>query len=625
MTNIFCFQGELPPRWEEALDALAPELNLHPGKDGLPLTAVHSDHLAVRWEGGAFTVEWAQPVQFYRALSLLPDPPAPCQLQENPCFETVGMMFDASRNAVLRPETIRLFLRKMALMGMNLAMMYTEDTYEVPGHPYFGYQRGRYAQEELRALDDYADMLGIELCPCIQTLGHLNRVLHWPAYEALQDNGEVLLADREETYALIREMLSAASAPFRSRRIHIGMDEAHGVGLGRHLRLMGYEPPDQILRRHLERVLDITRELGLAPMMWSDMYFRLESPSNGYYDDFIPSRAAAESVAPGVDLVYWDYYHERKEDYALQLKRHQALGAPTVFAGGLWTWNGPAPDYEKARTCTLAGLSACREAGVPLVFATAWGDNGAETDLLSALMGMQLFAEFAYHGSCEEEWMARRTRACCQADAKAFWGLTRFNRLPEMNSDPDQPINMAKLLLYQDPLVQLCSEDLKGLGLDLEAHYGALAREYAGYAAQGGGLAQLWSFYAALAEALAKKSRWHRDAAAAVAAGDRAGAEALSGGLGEAIEAMEALRRAWEALWNAHNKPQGFEVIDGRLGWVCARLDTARRRMAAFAGGEVDVIPELLEPALPFLTRPDGSMRGSFWFGEIASACKIDG
>lgn len=38
-------------------------------------------------------------------------------------------------------------------------------------------------------------MLGIELCPCVQTLGHLNRALHWPAMRRLQDNDEVLLAD----------------------------------------------------------------------------------------------------------------------------------------------------------------------------------------------------------------------------------------------------------------------------------------------------------------------------------------------------------------------------------------------------------------------------------------------
>ena len=87
-------------------------------------------------------------------------------------------MFDVSRNAVLRPDALRGFLRRMALMGLDVGMMYTEDTYEVPGEPYFGYMRGRYSIEELRALDDYAAILGIELVPCIQTLGHLNRVLH---------------------------------------------------------------------------------------------------------------------------------------------------------------------------------------------------------------------------------------------------------------------------------------------------------------------------------------------------------------------------------------------------------------------------------------------------------------
>ena len=84
--------------------------------------------------------------------------------------------------------------------------------------------------------------------------------------------------------------------------------------------------------------------------------------------------------------------------------------------------------------------------------------------------------------------------------------------------------------------------------------------------------------------------------------------------------AVEALRLAWLSLWNATNKPHGFEVIDGRLGGVAARLDTAQRRMRAFAAGECDTIPELAEPALP-----DGTLDGSYRVGEILSACKIDG
>lgn len=312
--------GDLPARCSDALAALAPELGMVPAAEGVPVRGHRGAALAVCCDGASVTIEWAQPIQFYRALSLLPRPLAACDIREEPCFETVGMMFDTSRNAVLRPDTLRSFLRKMALMGMNLGMMYTEDTYEVPGQPYLGYQRGRYTYEELHALDDYADMLGIELCPCVQTLGHLNRALHWPAMRRLQDNDEVLLADSEETYSFLRQILTAASAPYRSKRIHIGMDEAHGVGMGAHLRLHGYEKPYDILRRHLKRVLDIVNELGLSPMMWSDMYFRLESPTNGYYDGPMPSQQAVDAVVPGVELVYWDYYHMREAEYDEQLK-----------------------------------------------------------------------------------------------------------------------------------------------------------------------------------------------------------------------------------------------------------------------------------------------------------------
>ena len=580
--------GDLPARCSDALAALAPELGMVPAAEGVPVRGHRGAALAVCCDGASVTIEWAQPIQFYRALSLLPRPLAACDIREEPCFETVGMMFDTSRNAVLRPDTLRSFLRKMALMGMNLGMMYTEDTYEVPGQPYFGYQRGRYTYEELHALDDYADMLGIELCPCVQTLGHLNRALHWPAMRRLQDNDEVLLADSEETYSFLRQILTAASAPYRSKRIHIGMDEAHGVGMGAHLRLHGYEKPYDILRRHLKRVLDIVNELGLSPMMWSDMYFRLESPTNGYYDGPMPSQQAVDAVVPGVELVYWDYYHMREAEYDEQLKKHDALHAPTVFAGGIWTWCGPAPDYDKTRTATLAGLSACRKAGVPLVFATAWGDNGAEANLYTALLGMQMFAEFTYHGSFEDEWLAQRMRVCCQADARAFWDLTLFNHMEGMRSGEFRPVNAAKMLLYQDPLVQLFTKDTQGFALS--RHYAALAPRYEAYTAEGGAFAPLWQFYAMLADVLAKKCVWHEQASQAVVSHDTALAKQLADGLTETIGAVEALRLAWLSLWNATNKPHGFEVIDGRLGGVAARLDTAQRRMRAFAAGECDTI-----------------------------------
>jgi len=40
-------------------------------------------------------------------------------------------------------------------------------------------------------------------------------------------------------------------------------------------------------------------------------------------------------------------------------------------------------------------------------------------------------------------------------------------------------------------------------------------------------------------------------------------------------------------------KPFGWEELDGRYGWVIARLRGAKRRIEAYLSGEISSIPEL--------------------------------
>ena len=62
------------------------------------------------------------------------------------------------------------------------------------------------------------------------------------------------------------------------------MDEAWDIGLGKYLADNGYRRRFDILSEHLKRVVEITKKLGLSPMIWSDMYFRLGSKTGEYYD-----------------------------------------------------------------------------------------------------------------------------------------------------------------------------------------------------------------------------------------------------------------------------------------------------------------------------------------------------
>ena len=63
------------------------------------------------------------------------------------------MSVDCSRNSVMTVDALKEWIDIISDLGYNHLMLYTEDTYEVEGHPYFGYARGRYSKAELKELN----------------------------------------------------------------------------------------------------------------------------------------------------------------------------------------------------------------------------------------------------------------------------------------------------------------------------------------------------------------------------------------------------------------------------------------------------------------------------------------
>ncbi len=400
----------------------------------------------------------------------------------------------------------------------------------------------------------------------------------------------------------------------------LDMDEAFGVGLGKHLQKYGYEDPHGIMGRHLKRVLEITEKYGLDAMIWSDMYFQLDGGS--YYECGEPSQAAKDAVDPRATLVYWDYYHDDQDFYEDMLRKHRILSPKTAFAGGLWNWSGPAIDYPVAIANTIPALAAARKYGVQTVLATMWGDDGAEANLLSTLLGLQLYAELTYAEGYDPDHLEECFSRCCQADAQAFLDISLLNTVPGIVSTTKYPSNFLKIMLYQDPLVQLFEEDTKDLSMS--EHYASLVGLYARRARENPQYALLFDYFAILAQTLVLKCHWHEHAAKAVRAGDRETALALSQDVEPMLQSLETLRLTRRKLWEQTNRPQGFEVLDGRMGAIRARMSTAGEKMAQFASGKREDIPELTEKTLPYRRNPDNSFQWTNTMWEITTASKID-
>lgn len=600
--------SNLPDEYWAGLELLSGELNITEGDNGVPISVEHAEELRISWDGERCVIVCREKAHFFRGLTLFlgelsKGKNEPFYISETPAFDKSGAMFDVSRNAVLKPESVEFLLRKMARMGMNAAMLYTEDTYELQGYPYFGYQRGAYSAKEIKRLDDYADALGIELIPCIQTLGHLGNVLKWEQMGKYADTAEVLLCDDDEVYRFIEDMLVAASSSVRSKRIHIGMDEAMDLGLGRFLQQHNYEDGFSIITRHFNRVTEILERLGLTPYIWSDMYFRLASKTRDYYDleGSIPQEVI-DQVPKNMNLVYWDYYHSEESFYAEFIERHQRFSNRLIFAGGLWTWVSPAMHYGQAFQNSIPALKQCRNKGVREVFVTMWGDDGAESSLMASLLGLQLYAEYTFADLVSIEKLSERFACCTGESADAFLDISRMDHPGEKRLEGEmpgtEPKNYSRILLYSDPLLDLFAKDLEGI--DLTEHYQEMTEVMKRHAEESRELSDMFSFYTALADFLSVKCNISSRIREAYTAGDRTGLKYLeSDVLPLAIQKVQVLRIIWRKLWFKFNKPFGFEVIDIRLGGVEARLDTAANRLRDYLEGSCSRIEELEKTCLP--------------------------
>ena len=115
----------------------------------------------------------------------------------------MGVMLDCARNAVPKIETVKAYIARLALLGYDYMGLYVEDCFELKNYPIFGYMRGGYTVEELKEINRYGEIFGVEIMPFIQTLGHIGTLFRHEAFKDVYDIRETFIAYGEKTYALI--------------------------------------------------------------------------------------------------------------------------------------------------------------------------------------------------------------------------------------------------------------------------------------------------------------------------------------------------------------------------------------------------------------------------------------
>ena len=539
------------------------------------------------------------------------------ECDESTPFKTLGIMLDVSRNMVMRIDHLKMWLRRLALSGYNMVMLYTEDVYELPDEPFFGYMRGAYTLDEIRELDVYASRLGIELVGCIQTLGHLEQILKWDgAYNKVKDTASVLMVDEPETYKLIEKMIRFWSEALTSRRIHIGMDETHDLGRGRFLDVHGYESGFELFNRHLGKVNAICKEAGLSPMIWSDMYFRLSNPDQDYYDlEHAVPEAVQKKIPQNVQLVYWDYYHQDAAMYEKMIQRHRDIGFDPVMGSGIWTWTRLWYDHKKTMQTAVPCIQACRKQKVSELFFTMWGDDGAYCNYDSSLAGIIFCADLAFGVPANDphKETSRRFAAICQSSYEAHLVASDIEAWDDFGVDP-------ALMIWDDPLLGILFDDCKRrnpeFDLKLSDRYDEMLRKLLPY--QEECFAGDFEHIINALQLLLLKLELRGALEAAYDRDDRIALRQIAVSLIPAvIAAVWEFDASFRRQWLKCAKPFGLEVIQARNAVQAARLEETALRIREYLDGTVASIEELdarispSEKTVNFLLRCNRVVTGS--------------
>lgn len=548
--------------------------------EGLLLKAIQDKNLIIEKTETTITITYDIEQHFYMALarSMVMSTGTHCIAAK---AKRLGFMVDCSRNAVAKPETVKQLICMLVMAGYDYMELYTEETYELPDEPYFGYKRGRYSAEELKEIVAFADIFQLEMVPCMQTLAHLSRLANWMPYYDFMDIDDILLVNDERTYQLIRKCVRFWKEICHTTRINVGSDEARLLGRGKYTDRYGYKNSHEIYLEHMKKVFDICKEEGMKPEFWADAFYNMDRPEE-----------EMRAIFDGDQLpIVWKY---RDSDAPLaeeNLKKMKKYAGKTMFAGGLWKWQGYAPDNGYTQRSLDALLGAAQNAEVDDILMTAWGDDGNECSVHAIIPSMWYAAHKLYPCDINLSEMILITTGY----TKEEWELC--DKLNYVMPQLDKQSNAAKYILYNDFLVGLLDYNIPDHAGEI---YKELLPQFTTLAEKESRFSYLFASYEALCRVLKRKATFGRRLYRAYQDKDNGTIRDMVLEAREIGQDLKEFLIIYREQWTKENKGFGFEVIDLRIGGLIARTETVSSVLNDYLDGKTERIYELEEARLEY-------------------------
>lgn len=308
---------------------------------------------------------------------------------DQPDFENRGIMLDVSRGKVPTHETLESLIELCSDLRVNVLMLYVEHTFAFRKHPEIGAGSSPLTAESVLALDAFAADRGVELIPCLQSLGHMERVLSIDRYAGLAESERhwSVSPGHPGTIRLLSDLYDEFLPLFRSTRFNANCDEPFDLGSGSSISRSPRRSPGALFTDHVRRLERLSKAHGKQLMIWAD--FAHKHPE--------------ELARLGRGIVLLDWWYEADFD-ADRIGRLRRRGFETWACPGTSTWNCLFPRVGNACSNIARWAEAGRRHGAKGLLNTDWGDFGHYNALGVSFHAYAWGAQQAWSGDVDDRY-----------------------------------------------------------------------------------------------------------------------------------------------------------------------------------------------------------------------------
>ncbi|MFG0328703.1 MAG: family 20 glycosylhydrolase [Phycisphaerales bacterium] len=320
------------------------------------------------------------------------------EIHDWPAFPLRGVMLDVSRDRVPTMEHLFDTVDRLASFKINHLQLYFEHAFAYASHEAIWADASPFTPAEIRELDAFCRMRGVDLAANQNCFGHLQKWLTHPDYIHLAEitgswdfngtprSGPFSLCPTDaRSIAFVRELLDQLLPCFSSPLVNIGCDETFDVGQGRSRTAVESRGRSAVYFEFVHQVMDLVRDHGRRPMFWADIALRDPGQMERVPEDAI---ALAWGYEPDAEFEEWTQVFAKS-------------GREVWVCPGTSSWRSiTGRSFE--RSANLTSAARCGHAGGATGFlVTDWGDCGHDQQWPISMFGLAEGAATAWAG---EKW-----------------------------------------------------------------------------------------------------------------------------------------------------------------------------------------------------------------------------